>query len=201
LASVLQRGTVTGANLNRTTAPAVAGQNSDGYSQVVQRNQVTVGRGGQVGRIAGQSLVPASQNGQPIAANLNRTFADVAANNAAANQDGQAARAKGNTGGPTIQHGTRLVRASTAFMHHKCMKELVFPKQKFGSLHGDLDFSNNPQSICQTMAAALDVSEEEQVEGWWETSKLSVHKAMKTHRNNVIKTIRNIVRGEAQSGW
>ena len=145
-------------------------------------------------------MVPASQSGRPIAANLNRTFADVAANNAAGSHDGPAARAGGNTGGPTIQHDTRLVRASTAFMHDKCVKEFVFPKQKFGSLHGDLDFSNNPQSICQTMAAALDVSEEE-VEGWWETSKLSVHKAMKTHRNNVIKTIRNIVRGEAQSGW
>jgi hypothetical protein len=50
------------------------------------------------------------------------------------------------------------------------------------------------------MAAALNIAEEE-VEGWWETSKLSVHKAMKTHRNNVIKTIRNIVRGKAGSGW
>ncbi len=86
-------------------------------------------------------------------------------------------------------------------MHDKkCVKEHVFPKQKCASLHGDLDFRNNPQSICQTMAAALDIAEEE-VEGWWETSKLSVHKAMKTHRNkNVIKTIRNIVQGKAGSG-
>ncbi len=75
-------------------------------------------------------------------------------------------------------------------MHDKCVKEHVFPKQKVASLHGDLDFSNKPQSICQTMAAALDIAEEE-VEGWWETSKLSVHKAMTSHRNNVIKTIRN----------
>jgi hypothetical protein len=54
----------------------------------------------------------------------------MAAYNAAANQDGPAARAGRNTGGPTIQHGTRLVRASTAFMHDKCIKEQVFPKQK-----------------------------------------------------------------------
>jgi hypothetical protein len=120
----------------------------------------------------------------------------AATNNAAANQDGPAERAGGNTGDLTVQHGTRLARASTAFMHDKCVKEHIFPKQKFASLHGDLDFSNNPQSICRTMAAALNIAEEE-VEGWWESSKLSVHKAMKTHRNNVIKTIKNIVRGKA----
>jgi hypothetical protein len=49
------------------------------------------------------------------------------------------------------------------------------------------------------MTAALDIAEEE-VEGWWETSKLSVHKAMKMNRNNVIKTMRNIVQGKAGSG-
>ena len=126
------------------------------------------------------------------AANLSGTFADVAANNAAAYQDGSAARAGRNTGGPIIQHGTR---ASTAFMHDKCVKQHVFPKRKFVSLHGDLDFSNNPKSICQTMTAA-----EAEVEGWWETSKLLVHKAMKMKRNNVIKTMRTIVRGKARSG-
>ena len=83
-------------------------------------------------------------------------------------------------------------------MLDKCMKEHIFPKQKFASLHGDLDFSNNPQSICQTMAAAL-VKVEEEVEGWRESSKLSVHKAMKTHINNVIKTIKNIVPGKARA--
>ncbi len=86
LASPSQRGTVTGANLSRTTAPALAGKGGDAYSQVVQRNHVTVGRG-HGGRTAGQLLVPASQSGRPIAANLNITFADVAANNSAANQD------------------------------------------------------------------------------------------------------------------
>jgi hypothetical protein len=84
----------------------------------------------------------------------------VAVNNAAANQDGPAAKVAGNTGGPTIQHGIGLVRASTAFMHDKCVKEHVFPKQKFASLHGNLIFSNNPKSICQAMAAALDIAEE-----------------------------------------
>ena len=182
LASALQqRGPITGANLNRLTGPAVAGQ-------------------GGSGRIAGQLLATAApQRGRPVAANLNRTFADAAVYNAAANQDGPAERAGGNTGDPTMQHGARLARASTAFMHDKCVKEHIFPKQKFASLHGDLDFSNNPQSICRTMAAALEIAEEE-VEGWWESSKLSVHKAIKTHRNNVIKTIKNIVKGKAGSG-
>ena len=181
LASALQqRGPSTGANLNRLTGPAVAGQ-------------------GGSGRIAGQLLATAAPHrGQPVTANLNRTFADAAAtNNAAANQGGPAERVGGNTGGdPTIQHGTRLARVSTAFMHDKCVKEHIFPKQKFASLHGDLDFSNNPQSICRTMAAALEIAEEE-VEGWWESSKLSLHKSIKTHRNNVIKTIKNIVKGKA----
>ncbi len=120
LSSASQQGTVAGAILNKTTAPAAAGQGSDGYSQVVRRNQVTVGRGGHEGRTAGQSLVPASRSGPPIVANLNGAFANVAADDAAANQDGRpAASAEGNTCGPTIQHGTRLVRASTAFMHDK----------------------------------------------------------------------------------
>jgi hypothetical protein len=50
------------------------------------------------------------------------------------------------------------------------------------------------------MAAALGIAKEE-VERWWETSRLSVHKAMKTHRNNVIKTIRKIVQCKAGSDW
>jgi hypothetical protein len=55
---------------------------------------------------------------------LNRTFAVVAASNAAADQYGPAAeRTGGNTGGPTIQHGKRLARASTAFMQNKQMHE------------------------------------------------------------------------------
>jgi hypothetical protein len=84
-------------------------------------------------------------------------LAIVAATNAVADQDGPAAeRTGGITGGPTIQHaGTRLARASTAFMHDKCTKEHVFLNQKFASLHGDLDFSNIPQSIYQTISAAL----------------------------------------------
>ena len=54
-------------------------------------------------------------------------LAIVAATNAVADQDGPAAeRTGGITGGPTIQHaGTRLARASTAFMHDKCTKEFV----------------------------------------------------------------------------
>ena len=199
LASALLQGTVTGANLNRMTAPAVAGHGCDNLQHVVQ-NQIAVGKGGRLGRTAGQSLAKASQSGRLIAAYLNRTFTDLAVHNTATNRDGPAVRAGGNTGGPAIQHGTRLARASTAFIHDKCVKEHVFLKQKFASLqHDDLDFSNNPQSICRMMAAALDIAEDK-VEGRWETSKLSVHKAMKTHGNNVIKAIRNIVRGKTGSG-
>jgi hypothetical protein len=47
------------------------------------------------------------------------------------------------------------------------------------------------------MAAALNIPEEE-VEGW-ESSKLSVHKAIKTHRNNMIKI--KYFQGKAGSGW
>ncbi len=69
------------------------------------------------------------------------------------------------------------------------MKENVFPKIKFATLHGDLDFSNNPNSICRFMAEKVKVQEED-VEGWWESSKKTVDNKLKANRNNVIKGIK-----------
>jgi hypothetical protein len=95
-----------------------------------------------------------------------------------------------------VQYGTtRLTNVGRDWLLEKCVKEEVFPKTKFANLTGDLDFSNNPNSICRFMAEKMKVREEE-VEGWWESSKKAVHKKLKTHRNNVIKMIKTRFHGK-----
>ena len=142
-----------------------------------------------------QSLVTASQRVGPV---YSQTWL-LLMRQPAYQDDGPAERTGSYTPGPTTQHTTKLARASTAIMHDKYMMECYFHGKRFASLHGDLDFSNNLQSICQTRQQHS-TQPQRKLRGWWETSKLSVHKAMKTHRNNVIKTIRNIVQGKAGSG-
>jgi hypothetical protein len=88
-----------------------------------------------------------------------------------------------------MQYGNRLTNVGKDWLLEKCVKEDVFPKQKFANLNGDLDFSNNRNSICRFMAEKMKVQEAD-VEGWWESSKKAVHKKLKNHRNNVIKTIK-----------
>jgi hypothetical protein len=69
------------------------------------------------------------------------------------------------------EYGTnRLTRVGRDWLLEKCVKEDVFPKIKFANLMDDLDFSNNPNSICRFVAAKMKISEET-VEGWWESSK------------------------------
>ena len=63
-----------------------------------------------------------------------------------------------------------VARSADKFAIQKCVKEYVFPKQKFVT-DGDLDFSNNKMSICQCMAAMLD---NQNIEDWWETPKTTV---------------------------
>ena len=92
--------------------------------------------------------------------------------------------AKGN-----VQYGKRLTKVGRDWLLEKCVKEDVFPKQKFANLDADLNFCNNCNSICRFMAEKMKVNEED-VEGWWESSKKAVHKKLKMHRNNVIKAIK-----------
>jgi len=99
----------------------------------------------------------------------------------------------------TTDHATKLSKVSSSFMHDKCVKEHVFPMQKFATLNGDLDFSNNPSSICRFMASKLQI-EDHNLERWWETAKLSVHECLKRHRNNVIKSIKKVFIGMFVSG-
>ena len=80
-------------------------------------------------------------------------------------------------------------------MLEKCVKEHVFPKIKFATLNGDLDFSNNPNSICRFMAEKMKVAEEN-VEAWWENSKKAVNNKLKANRNNVIKAIKTRFHGK-----
>ena len=84
------------------------------------------------------------------------------------------------------QYGNRqLTNVGKDWLLENCVKEDVFPKQKFANLNGDLDFSNNLHSICRFMAEKMKVQEAD-VEGWWESSKKAVQKKLKNHTNNVI---------------
>jgi hypothetical protein len=95
-----------------------------------------------------------------------------------------------------VRYGsTRLTNVGKDWLLEKCVKEDLFPKTKFANLNGDLDFSNYPNSICRFMAEKMKVPEGE-VEGWWESSKIAVHKKLKTHQNNAIKTIKNRFNGK-----
>jgi len=52
------------------------------------------------------------------------------------------------------------------FAIQKCVKEYVFPKQKFDT-DGNLDFSNDEEmSICQCMAATPNVVDNQISENW-----------------------------------
>jgi hypothetical protein len=97
---------------------------------------------------------------------------------------------QGMVGQEEVQYSAnRLIHVGRNWLLEKCVKENVFPKIKFSTLHGDLDFSNNPNSICRFMAEKMKVQEED-VEGWWESSKKTVLNKLKANRNNVIKGIK-----------
>jgi hypothetical protein len=87
-----------------------------------------------------------------------------------------------------------------------CVREHLFPNQKFLILKTDLDFSNRPGSVCRRMAAKCHVPDHE-VEVWWNTAKKTVHTTLKLHRNNVIKSIKTTFVGKFNSvlsslvGW
>ena len=103
---------------------------------------------------------------------------------------------QGTVGREEVQYGAnRLTNVGRNWLLEKCVKEHVFPKIKFATLHGDLDFSNNPNSICRFMAEKMKVQEED-VEGWWETSKKTVHNKLKANQNNVIKGIKTRFHGK-----
>ncbi len=90
---------------------------------------------------------------------------------------------------------TKLGKVGEEFMHDKVVKELVFPKQKFAS-YAKLDFSNNPHSICRFMANKLEIEGEDKVKSWWDGVKKHVHEALNRHRNNVIKSLKQLFKGK-----
>ncbi len=52
-----------------------------------------------------------------------------------------------------VQYGNRqLTNVGKDWLLEKCVKQDVFPKQKFANLIGDLDFSNNRNSLYSFMA-------------------------------------------------
>ena len=103
---------------------------------------------------------------------------------------GATRRRQGGQGG---QRNT-VARSADKFAIQKCVKEYVFPKQKFVT-DGDLDFSNNEMSICRCMAAALDV-DNRNIENWWETARKTVKESIYRHRNNTIKKIKTVFQGK-----
>jgi len=86
-----------------------------------------------------------------------------------------------------------VARSADKFAIQKCVKEYVFPKQKFVT-DGDLDFSNSEMSICRCMAAVLDV-DNQNIENWWETARKTVKESIYRHRNNTIKKIQTLFQG------
>ncbi|KAI2510506.1 hypothetical protein MHU86_3926 [Fragilaria crotonensis] len=98
---------------------------------------------------------------------------------------------------------TKLRKVSQEFMHdNKVVKELLFPKQKFATL-AELDFSNSPHLICRFMASKLQIEGKDKVKTWWDGVKKHVNDALKRHRNNVIKTIKQLFRDKilGQDGY
>jgi hypothetical protein len=103
---------------------------------------------------------------------------------------GATRRRQGKQGGQC----NTVARSADKFAIQKCVKEYVFPKQKFVT-DGDLDFSNNEMSICRCMAAALDV-DNRNIENWWETARKTVKESIYRHRNNTIKKIKTVFQGK-----
>jgi hypothetical protein len=109
---------------------------------------------------------------------------------------GIAIQGGGATGRRQGEQGGRrntVARSADKFAIQKCVKEYVFPKQKFVT-DGDLDFSNNEMSICRCMVAMLDV-DNQNIENWWETARKTVKQSIYRHRNNTIKKIKTVFQG------
>jgi hypothetical protein len=86
---------------------------------------------------------------------------------------------------PTHMYCTEV---TTKFLFKNHVKTKLFPKKKFIDKSSDLDFSNDPTSVCQFLAVDFQVQDRE-VESWWDGVKGLVHTAFKNHRNNVIRAV------------
>ena len=95
-------------------------------------------------------------------------------------------------------HIIMLSEDSSQHWHDTCVREHLFPNQKFLVLKTDLDFSNRAGSVCRRMAAKCHVPDHE-VEVWWNTAKKTVNTTLKLHRNNVIKSIKTTFVGKFNS--
>ncbi|KAI2510316.1 hypothetical protein MHU86_4040 [Fragilaria crotonensis] len=87
---------------------------------------------------------------------------------------------------------TKLRKVSQEFMRQGGQRALI-SEAKFATL-AELDFSNSPHSICRFMASKLQIEGEDEVKTWWDGVKKHVNDALKRHRNNVIKTIKQLFR-------
>jgi hypothetical protein len=94
-----------------------------------------------------------------------------------------------------LHSGQKLTKMSVWFQDKKCVKEHLFPKIKFINTKTDLQFSNNPNSICRFMAGKLMVDDKD-IETWWGNAAITTHTSLKTQRNNVIINIKHVFMGK-----
>jgi formiminotetrahydrofolate cyclodeaminase len=94
-----------------------------------------------------------------------------------------------------LHSGQKLTKMSVRFQDKKCVKEHLFPKIKFINTKTDLQFSNNPNSICRFMAGKLMVDDKD-IETWWGNAAITTHTSLKTQRNNVIINIKHVFMGK-----
>jgi hypothetical protein len=86
---------------------------------------------------------------------------------------------------PTRMYCTEV---TTKFLFKNHVKTKLFPKKKFIDKSSDLNFSNDPTSVCRFLSVDFQVQDRE-VEIWWDGVKGLVYTAFKNHRNNVIRAI------------
>ena len=100
-------------------------------------------------------------------------------------------------GNNDIAHGTQVTNFGAGFRIDSVIKDVIFPMIKFAKFETDLQFSNKPESICQIVRAKLQIPVEE-LEDWWDCQKKIVYARLKQHRNNIIKGIQKLFKGENQ---
>ena len=92
--------------------------------------------------------------------------------------------------------GNTVAKSADRFAIQKCVKEYVFPKQKF-VCDGNLDFSNNEMSIFPCRAAVLLDVDKQDIENWWEITQKTVKESLYRHTNNIIrKKIKTMFQGK-----
>lgn len=87
-----------------------------------------------------------------------------------------------------------VTQDTTRFLLKQETKEKLFKNHKFVD-DEDLNFSNDPGSICRQLASKLKIPPV-QIELWWNDQRKGVLGDFHNHRNNVIKAIHKAFQGK-----